>query len=119
MEKEKWYFWPVMIILGIAGIIIGYIAFVTFPAMLLTVFTGNFGDGGKFSVEAIEKAQLIVIGIYIYIAPSIIAYNRKHHQNMAITALNILLGWSIIGWIVALIWSLSATVKDITNQSSQ
>ena len=115
MEKEKWYFWPVMIISGIVLIIIWYIAFVTMPAMLLATFTGNFGDGGKFSVWAIEKAQFIVIGIYIYIAPSIIAYNRKHHQKMAIIALNVLLGWSIIGWIIALIWSLSATVKDMKN----
>ena len=42
-----------------------------------------------------------------YFLPSIIAGRRKHHNLGAIIAVNLLLGWSLIGWIVALVWSLT------------
>ncbi len=42
-------------------------------------------------------------------APTIIALARHHHNSLAIFALNLLLGWTGIGWIAALIWSLTTT----------
>lgn len=47
--------------------------------------------------------------IIIYFLPTIIAYERGHKNTLAIFVLNILLGWSIIGWAIALIW---AVLKD-------
>lgn len=41
----------------------------------------------------------------IYFLPTIIACERGHKNALAIFVLNILLGWSIIGWAIALIWS--------------
>lgn len=37
-----------------------------------------------------------------YFTPAIIAICRKHHQIGAILVINVLLGWTFIGWIVAL-----------------
>jgi hypothetical protein len=34
---------------------------------------------------------------------------RRHHNRSAIIALNLLLGWTILGWITALVWSLTFT----------
>lgn len=48
---------------------------------------------------------LIVLGLYFL--PSIIAACRNHLNTGAIIVLNLLLGWTVIGWIVALIWSVS------------
>jgi hypothetical protein len=45
-------------------------------------------------------------GLLLYLLPAIIAYSRGHPDTVAITALTILLGWSFIGWVVALVWSL-------------
>lgn len=36
------------------------------------------------------------------------AYYRQHHNFAAIVATNVLLGWTVLGWIVALVWSLTA-----------
>jgi hypothetical protein len=44
----------------------------------------------------------------LYIVPTVIAWRRHHHQRYAIAACNILLGWTILGWIVALCLALSA-----------
>ena len=43
-----------------------------------------------------------------YFLPSIIARVRKHPQTLAIFLLNLFLGWSLIGWVAALVWSATA-----------
>jgi hypothetical protein len=54
---------------------------------------------------------IIIIGAYF--VPTIIAFNRSHHQIGSIVVVNALLGWTVIGWVVALAMSLSA-VKEPT-----
>ena len=44
---------------------------------------------------------------FMYFVPSVVAAARKHTQTLAIFFLNLLLGWSVIGWIGALIWALT------------
>jgi len=43
-----------------------------------------------------------------YFLPTIIAILRQKTNTGSIFALNLLLGWSLIGWVVALIWALSS-----------
>jgi len=50
----------------------------------------------------------IVLGILLYFLPTIIALLRQHHQRGAVFAINLLLGWTLIGWAVALAMSMSA-----------
>lgn len=47
--------------------------------------------------------ELIVI-LFIYILPTIVGRDKKNVG--AIFALNLLLGWTIVGWVVALVWAL-------------
>jgi len=46
-----------------------------------------------------------------YFVPALIAFVREHHQKAAITALNLLLGWTFVGWAAAFIWACTA-VKE-------
>ncbi len=48
---------------------------------------------------------LAIIGFFL---PMIIAISRRHHNVIAIVFLNLLLGWTILGWVGALVWSLTA-----------
>jgi type VI protein secretion system component VasK len=50
----------------------------------------------------------LAITIAIYFLPNWMAMVRKHHQGTAIFVTNLLLGWTGIGWLVALIWSFTA-----------
>jgi hypothetical protein len=50
-------------------------------------------------------AALMLIGFYIF--PSALAYLRHHHNFAAICATNLLVGWTLIGWVAALIWALT------------
>jgi hypothetical protein len=52
----------------------------------------------------IEFIQLVIV-ILLYFLPSCLSHDSKNFAQ--ILALNLLLGWTIIGWIVALIWSLA------------
>ncbi len=48
---------------------------------------------------------VIIIGLVIYFVPTIIALARHHRNALAIFLLNFFAGWSFLGWIAALIWS--------------
>jgi hypothetical protein len=48
-----------------------------------------------------------VIAALVYLIPSMVAAWRRHHNALAIVALNLLLGWTFIGWAVALVWALT------------
>lgn len=44
-------------------------------------------------------------GFVMYFLPSIIALLRGKRDTLAIFLLNLFLGWSVIGWVVALVWA--------------
>ena len=48
---------------------------------------------------------LVLLGLFLYFLPSIIAANRGHHNALAIFALNLFLGWSFLGWVLAFVWA--------------
>jgi hypothetical protein len=47
---------------------------------------------------------LLLGGIAIYFFPATTAAGRRHRNAGAIFALNLLLGWTLIGWVVSLVW---------------
>ena len=49
--------------------------------------------------------------LFIYFIPALVALVRNHHNKLAICLLNVFLGWTLIGWIVALVWS---AMKPVT-----
>lgn len=48
-----------------------------------------------------------LILLALYLLPTIIAVSRRHLNSGAILALNLLLGWTLLGWVLALVWSLT------------
>ncbi len=46
-----------------------------------------------------------IIALALYFLPWINSMVSKHHNSGAILVLNLFLGWTIIGWIAALVWS--------------
>ena len=59
------------------------------------------------------KSVLIVfVCLVLYLLPSLVARHRKHKNGIPILLINICLGWSVIGWLIALIWSASSYVEE-------
>lgn len=60
------------------------------------------------------ETVILVFGVIIYFVPTIVAGFRDHHSQAPIFALNLFLGWSVLGWVGALVWSLTATRTDVS-----
>lgn len=49
----------------------------------------------------------------IYFAPTIVAFARNHKNKIPILLTNFFFGWSVIGWIICLIWSVASQKPDV------
>lgn len=56
-------------------------------------------------MNAFQAFGIFAIVLACYLLPTITAAIRSHHNGMAIFLLNFFLGWSFIGWVVALVWA--------------
>jgi len=61
---------------------------------------------------------IAVLGIALYLLPTIIAVNRNHNNSIPIFIFNLLLGWSFLGWVLALVWSFTDNVHKETEENS-
>ncbi len=48
--------------------------------------------------------MLLILGGILYFLPLFVAYRKKHF--VAIALVNVLFGWTIVGWIFSLIWAI-------------
>jgi uncharacterized membrane protein len=58
-------------------------------------------------------AILTLFGITVYFLPSIIAYSNKKYNKGTILLINIFIGWSVIGWFIALFMAISRNRQHI------
>jgi T4 superinfection immunity protein len=72
------------------------------PTNVLTALVAYFG-------LALLVFFVLAVSAGIYFLPAIISYKRGKRNHGAICVLNLLTGWSFIGWVASLIW---ACVKD-------
>lgn len=59
-----------------------------------------------------EGFILLIFFFALYMLPTIIAFMRKKKNTGAIAVVNFFLGWSLIGWVVALAWSFTHENKS-------
>ncbi|RYG96441.1 MAG: superinfection immunity protein [Alphaproteobacteria bacterium] len=50
-------------------------------------------------------AVVCAIALGLYLLPSIIAIFSAHPTAVGIIVLNVLLGWTVVGWVAAFVWS--------------
>lgn len=58
-------------------------------------------------MESLAAILVMLFVLAVYLIPTIIAFARGHASKWGIGVLNIVLGWSLVFWVVAFIWSLS------------
>lgn len=67
-------------------------------------------EKNRRDMNALAKIMACPFAIFMvggYLVPLLIALKRRHPQTAAIGAVNIFLGWSFLGWVIALTWSLT------------
>jgi hypothetical protein len=51
---------------------------------------------------------IVPIFLVVYFLPAIIARSKNKRNTVDILALNLLLGWTLLGWLLALVWACRA-----------
>lgn len=82
--------------------------------LFLVVFVGNYlFNSSKYPLEnGIESLTSLIVVTGIYLVPFYVAEGRKHRDMLAIFVLNLLLGWTFVGWVAALVWALTNQKKE-------
>lgn len=58
---------------------------------------------------------LVFLGA-LYFAPTIVAYMRHTEQRLPVLVLNLLLGWTLVGWVVSMVMAVGRTDGQATSQ---
>jgi hypothetical protein len=57
-------------------------------------------------------AIVIILLLLTYFVPAFVARSRDHNNYVAIAMLNLFLGWTLLGWVAALVWACTDHVAD-------
>jgi hypothetical protein len=61
--------------------------------------------------EAPAVMSFILFLFVMYWLPTLVAILRQTHSALGVAMLNFFLGWTVIGWILALVWALAANTS--------
>jgi hypothetical protein len=82
---------------------------VTTAALVATISPALAQTSGGSDASAGLLLLLLISGA-VYFLPAIVAWKRYHRNRLAIVVLNVLLGWTLVGWVVAIVWACTADV---------
>jgi hypothetical protein len=70
--------------------------------------------GGSADGLAAIGAGLFLFGLplLIYFLPTFVAGGRKHREVAPIFLVNLFLGWTLVGWVAALVWASTSNVRE-------
>ena len=55
---------------------------------------------------------LLPVLLIAYFTPLVIAVLRRHRFTIAIGLINFLLGWTVVGWLAAIVWAVNKDVRE-------
>ena len=61
---------------------------------------------------------LVVVGIsvFFYFIPTVVAQARKSAKLWGIFFVNLFFGWTLVGWVLALVWAVSSDTETDVNR---
>lgn len=72
----------------------------------MAAYSWSMGQQGPLNAFGnVISLTFFFFGPALYLLPSYDAWKRKHSNLTAIALLNVFLGWSVIGWVVAVVWA--------------
>ena len=69
-------------------------------------------DGLKAFAGAVFMLAVLAALLVLYFLPAIVAQKRSHHNRTAILVLDLLAGWTVLGWIIAMVWATTVVRED-------
>ena len=68
-------------------------------------------------MEVFERI-LLIVGAIVYFAPTALAWWLRVKSFRTIFYVNLVFGWTIVGWVVAVMWAMAERNELPTNQIS-
>jgi hypothetical protein len=77
---------------------------------MVTIMAGGIGVG-----------TYLLLGLMVctYMLPAIVAGCRPHPSRLGVLVLNLVAGWTLIGWIAAFIWACAQTQEVSSRETGQ
>lgn len=92
----------------------------TFVRIVILLFLAFYSwSMGQIPSNELNGFGILVSGLFfvfgpaLYLLPTYEAWKRDHKSLSSIALLNIFLGWTVIGWIVAIVWACKSQVQDV------
>ena len=85
------------------------------PALIMTMLAIAISDGlaqGLTDEEEIAIGIIFLVLLGIFLIPTMVAFIRGHPNRWPILLINIVFGFTILGWFGALIWAASAVHRS-------
>ena len=73
---------------------------------------------GSWFVVAV-LAFLLITSIWWYLLPAWIASRRMSNDKRAILFVNLIFGWTVIGWFISLAWALHETDRRLPGEHTK
>lgn len=76
-------------------------------------------------MDVVTGGWMALVALALYFIPALVAGYGEHPQRTAIFVLNLLLGWTLVGWVLALVWAFikpatpSAGASPVVTTSSE
>jgi uncharacterized membrane protein len=55
---------------------------------------------------------MLILVVVLYMLPTFLAFGREHPRRQDVAVVNILFGWTLIGWIAVFLWALLARPQE-------
>lgn len=65
-----------------------------------------FSFSYSYATDMIIVSLSVIAAFFIYMIPTCVAASRRHRNTMAIAVLNLFFGWTLLGFVGCLVWSL-------------
>ena len=120
MERKTKYLLIAIAALGLLTVIYLMVGFAMPPIFkaLAGDVLNNIDDLGKQNpvsilVNAISVAIIASMTWAMYFLPALLGFQSKHPKAQSIFWVDLLLGWTLIGWFVAFFWVMRGDGRDV------
>jgi Superinfection immunity protein len=93
-------------------------SFLWIVGLAVIVFVTSAVGQGTNGLAVISAWVFFPAAIALYFSPGAVAATRHHPNRMPIFLLNLFLGWTLVGWVAALVWAYSFTQLQSTHATS-
>jgi len=75
--------------------------------MLLPMYGQSLKEDQRRTMDGAILGLTILIGLSLYFLPTIVAEIRRTEHGAGIFWVNLIFGWTVLGWVAAFIWALA------------